>query len=107
MALLVETGRLRFDRWVAPFVPHKEIIRQGYGHAYTKRSLNPTTMAELRASEKKAREEKQGLSAPLEPRVNESSDSWRRALLAGEQKCIESGDALLYVSYLWTHGSFT
>jgi len=42
---------------------NKEIIRQGYGHAYTKYPFDPARMDEFRAAERSAREQKRGLWA--------------------------------------------
>jgi len=47
---------------------NKEIIRQGYGHAYTKYPFDPGRMEEFRAAERSAREQKRGLWAPVDPR---------------------------------------
>ena len=47
---------------------NKEIIRQGYGHAYTKYYFDPGRMDEFRAAERSAREQKRGLWASVDPR---------------------------------------
>jgi micrococcal nuclease len=39
---------------------NKEIIRQGYGHAYTKYPFDPARMEEFRAAEWEARENRRG-----------------------------------------------
>jgi len=43
---------------------NKEIIRQGYGHAYTKYPFDPGRMEEFRAAEREAREHQRGLWGP-------------------------------------------
>jgi hypothetical protein len=43
---------------------NKEIIRQGYGYAYTKYPFDPARMEECRAAEREARENKRGLWGP-------------------------------------------
>src|SRR5271157_3490856 len=40
---------------------NKEIIRQGYGHAYTKYPFDPARMEEFRSAEREAREKQRGL----------------------------------------------
>jgi endonuclease YncB( thermonuclease family) len=40
---------------------NKEIIRQGYWHAYTKYPFDPARMEELRQAEKAAMQHKRGL----------------------------------------------
>ena len=40
---------------------NKEIIRQGYGHAYVKYPFDPIKMGEFRAAEREAREHERGL----------------------------------------------
>jgi micrococcal nuclease len=47
---------------------NKEIIRQGYRHAYTKYSFDRGRMGEFRATERSAREQKRGLWASDDPR---------------------------------------
>lgn len=67
--------RLQFDRSVRPepfgrtlayvyvdrILLNKEIIRQGYGHAYVKYPFDGKIMEEFRAAERDAREHKRGL----------------------------------------------
>src|SRR5208337_3632314 len=47
---------------------NKEIIRQGYGRAYTKYPFDPGRMDEFRAADRSAREQKRGLWASVDPR---------------------------------------
>jgi len=67
----VPTRRDRYGRLLAyvfrqsdDLLVNKEIIRQGYGHAYTKYPFDPVRMEEFRAAEREAREQKRGLWAP-------------------------------------------
>jgi len=64
----VPTSRDRYGRLLAfvyresdNLLVNKEIIRQGYGHAYTKYPFDPGRMEEFRAAERSAREQKRGL----------------------------------------------
>ena len=43
---------------------NKEIIRRGYGHAYTKYPFDAARMEEFKAAEQEAREHKRGLWEP-------------------------------------------
>ena len=59
----VPTSRDRYGRLLAyvfrrsdHLLVNKEIIRQGYGHAYTKYPFEPARMEEFRAAEREARE---------------------------------------------------
>jgi endonuclease YncB( thermonuclease family) len=54
-------GRLLAYVHVNGILLNKEIIRQGYGHAYVKYPFDRTMMAEFRAAEREARENKRGL----------------------------------------------
>ena len=62
------TSRDRYGRLLAyvyrrsdGLLVNKEIIRQGYGHAYTKYPFDPARMEEFRAAEREAWEHKRGL----------------------------------------------
>jgi len=66
------TSRDRYGRLLAfvfrqsdNMLVNKEIIRQGYGHAYTKYPFASARMEELRAAERSAREAKRGLWATV------------------------------------------
>jgi micrococcal nuclease len=67
----VPTSRDRYGRLLASgfresdnLLVNKEIIRQGFGHAYTKYPFDPARMEEFRAAERQARENKRGLWGP-------------------------------------------
>jgi micrococcal nuclease len=67
----VPTSRDRFGRLLAyvfrqsdNLLVNKEIIKRGYGHAYTKYPFDPIRMDEFRAAEREAREQKRGLWGP-------------------------------------------
>jgi endonuclease YncB( thermonuclease family) len=69
----VPTSRDRFG-WLLAYVfrqsdgllVNKEIIRQGYGHAYTKYPFDQARTEEFRAAEREAREDERGLWGPNE-----------------------------------------
>jgi len=68
---IVPTSRDRYGRLLAyvfresdNLLVNKEIIRQGYGHAYVKYPFDPTRMEEFRAAEREAREHERGLWGP-------------------------------------------
>jgi endonuclease YncB( thermonuclease family) len=59
------TSRDRYGRLLAfvfrqsdNLLVNKEIIRQGYGHAYTKHPFDPARMEEFRAAEQEARQDR-------------------------------------------------
>jgi micrococcal nuclease len=65
------TSRDRYGRLLAHvyrqsdgLLVNKEIIRQGYGHAYTKYPFDHARMEDFRAAEREAREHKRGLWEP-------------------------------------------
>ena len=71
----VPTSRDRYGRLLAfvyresdNLLVNKEIIRQGYGHAYTRYPFDPGRMEEFRAAERSAREQKRGLWASVDQR---------------------------------------
>ena len=64
-------SRDRYGRLLAFFfresdnlLVNKEIIRQGFGHAYTKYPFDPARMEEFRAAEREAREHQRDLWGP-------------------------------------------
>jgi micrococcal nuclease len=64
----VPTSRDRYGRLLAfifrqsdNLLVNKEIVRQGYGHAYTKYPFDSVRMEEFRAAEREARQNKRGL----------------------------------------------
>jgi micrococcal nuclease len=68
----VPTSRDRYGRLLAyvfresdNLLVNKQIIGQGYGHAYTKYPFDPTRTEEFRAAEREARENKRGLWGPV------------------------------------------
>ncbi len=48
---------------------NEEIIRQGYGHAYTKYPFDPAKMEQFREAERTDRTEQRGLWAPHAPTI--------------------------------------
>jgi micrococcal nuclease len=75
----VPTSRDRYGRLLAyvfrqsdGLLVNKEIIRQGYGHAYLKYPFDPARMEEFRAAGREARENQRGLWGIVKgPRTNE------------------------------------
>ncbi len=68
---IVPTSRDRHGRLLAyvyrrsdGLLVNKEIIRLGYGHAYTKYPFDPARMEEFRAAERESREHERGLWGP-------------------------------------------
>jgi endonuclease YncB( thermonuclease family) len=49
---------------------NQEIIRQGYGHAFTKYPFDPARMEEFRAAEREARQNQRGLWGSVKPLGN-------------------------------------
>lgn len=65
---IVPTSRDRYGRLLAyvfrerdNLLVNKEIIRQGYGHAYTKYPFDSARMEDFRAAEGEARDHRRGL----------------------------------------------